>query len=366
MTRRDDSDEIANGLAARIEDVLDWLAPGYVIHRGKAFLTAKGPKQLGSFQVNLEGPHRGTFYRFSQSVGGGPIKLAAYLLNGQAGEPSTADYRLAFHEARRFLGMDDRAVDDETARRAREKARADSERRRGEAEAEAQAERERKQERADWLWEHAEPLPGTPAERYLHKRGIHLEVWPTCLRFAQSIRHPSGAWSPAMLCRVDGPAGEFRGVWRIFITIDGEKGFGGQSKQGLGPTGGGAVRLFGPDRGRVAVCEGVEAAFGVHLLTGLPVWSLLSTSGMTGFEVPMQIGHVDIFEDGDTWAEKVDKRTGRERISPPPGPSAAEQLFRRLREEGVEVTRQAGPEDGSDYLDIWRFMQKVSGEMALA
>lgn len=357
VNRHDDTGEIDAALRSNLEGLLDVYAPGWERKRDRAYPTGDTES---SFMVTIQGKHRGGFSRFSQSIHGGPIKLLAYLLNGQSGEPTPADLRLAFDEARKFLGLDDRPVDHAAAQEAQRAARERQERQRAEAEAKALADLEARQNNAWGIWEHAQPLAGTAGAGYLRGRGIMLEVWPEALRWAPRIKHgPSGQWSSAIICRVDGPGGDFLGIWRIYVTADGQKAFGGESKLGLGPTAGGAVRLFAPNGGEVSVCEGVETAFGIHLLTGQPVWSLLSTSGMRGFEPPFEISSVRIYSDGDMWREKFDVRTGQEVITAPPGVSAASDLHHRLAESGLTVISEPEPDDGSDYLDIWNFKRSL-------
>lgn len=348
--KHDDTDEIVALLTARLNNLLDTYVPGWVEHRGRAYLSAKSEKELGSWQVNLTGRKRGQWYRFSQKIGGGPIKLLAYILSGEAGEPTREDLARAFDEARTFLGMSSGEIDHDAARRAIEQA----ERRRAKEEEEARAEARKRAEDARWTWDRGVPIAGTPAERYLRRRCIELDEWPDCLRFARSIYHRSGVFSPALLCRVDDPAGAFTGVWRIYITADGDKApFGGEVKLGLGPVAGGAVRLFPPSNGMVAIAEGVETALSVHLLSrrSVPVWSVLSTSGMSSFQPPLDVDRVVIFPDWDL--PRVHRSSGR--FIPSPGITAANALRDRLLEEGVACgIDQSIPHRGRDFNDLLR------------
>lgn len=359
MTRHDDGDEIARGLTDNIERLLDTYVGGYETSRGKAYLTAKGPKQLGSFHVNLTGPKRGSWYRFSVGFGGGPVSLLAYLLNGMSREPTTGDNRTAFEEARKFLGMDTRPVEGTTATHTQRKARDARERSRAEAEAKAQADLEARQDNAWSLWEHGQPLAGTPGEIYLRKRGIRLDTWPESLRFASRIKHGlSCRWGMSILCRVDGAAGEFLGLWRIYVTDNGDKAFGDQSKLGLGPTGGGAVRLFPPVHGAIGLAEGVETALSVYVLTkgAVAPWAALSTSGMVGFDVPFEVDRVKIFPDADLARRKIASR----RVHPSPGLTAAETLRTRLVGEGISCTiDQSRPRRGRDLNDVLRTRHRI-------
>jgi putative DNA primase/helicase len=171
------------------------------------------------------------------------------------------------------------------------------------------------------------------------------------------VRHISGQWSGAILCQVSDVSGEFTGVWRIYVTEEGRKAFGSESKLGLGPTAGGAVRLFPAAHGEVALAEGVETALSVHMLSGLPVWATLSTSGMIGFEAPFGVDLVRIFPDYD------DPRRARGTMNwrPSPGVLAAESLRDRLSDEGVRcVIDRSRPRRGRDYNDVLQAVGAVA------
>lgn len=353
--RHDDSDQIVSMLTDRLEQVLDTYSPGWVSHKGKAHLTAKGPKDLGSFQVHLSGTRRGQWYRHSQEVGGGPISLLAYLLAGCTGEPTREDNRRAFEEARRFLGLSRGDVDRDAAERARQ--------RREEAirqqEIEAEQDRASREASAGEIWERAKPIGGSLAERYLlnRVRGLTPAQIPTGpLRFMPRCWHGGEERAfPALICRVDDEAGDLCGVWRIYLDHDGNKAPITYPKLGLGSStdAGAACRLWAPDNGTVAVCEGVETAFGIHLMTGLPVWPCLQAPGLRAFRPPFEIERVLIFPDGDPW--KLQK-TGT--WMEPTGDAAAEALATRLRSEGLVALVQPSPEPPLDFLDVHNEMQE--------
>lgn len=353
--RHDDGDQIVSMLTGRLEPLLDTYAPGWVAHKGKAYLSAKGPKDLGSFQVNLTGSHRGQWYRFSQQVGGGPISLLAYLLAGQTGEPTREDNRRAFEEARKFLGLSSGEVDREAAERARQR-REDALR---QQEVEAEQDRLGREASAAEIWERSKPITGTLAESYLlnRVRGLTPDQIPQGpLRFSPRCWHgEEGRAFPAMICRVDDEAGNLCGVWRIYLDQDGNKAPIAYPKLGLGSStdAGAACRLWAPDNGTVAVCEGVETAFGIHLMTGLPVWSCLQAPGLKAFRPPFEIERVFIFPDGDPW--KLQK-TGT--WLEPTGDAAAEALASRLRSEGLVALVQPSPEPPLDFLDVWNEVQE--------
>ena len=51
------------------------------------------------------------------------------------------------------------------------------------------------------VWRASKPAAGAPVERYLRARGITIPV-PPSLRFHPSVRHPSGAYLPAIVAAV--------------------------------------------------------------------------------------------------------------------------------------------------------------------
>lgn len=169
-------------------------------------------------------------------------------------------------------------------------------------EAERRAEAQRKAEQARRLWREALPIEGTPAARYLREaRGLPLDRLPSSLRFAPECWHVTARRSPAMVALVEG-AGGFA-VHRTYLRPDGSgKACIDPAKAMLGPTAGGAVRLFdGP--GPLLVAEGIETALAAWLLRGdvtARCWAALSTSGMTGLRLPPRPGRLCIAPDGDS------------------------------------------------------------------
>lgn len=233
--------------------------------------------------------------------------------------------------------------------RQRESAAAERERRRQEQEAN---EREN-QKLAGRIWYASKPIDGTPAEAYLINRGIPrpLEGWPDCFRFNPEVNYPQHGRHPALICRVDNPRGVPNAIWRIYITKDGRKADLVQTKRGLGPASGCAVRIggIGP---HIGLAEGVESALGAWFLTGckFPVWAALSTSGLVNFNVPEGVERITIFPDGD----KPTRRKGSEVVpSEPPGRAAARKLQERLHSQSIPCVIASEPPAGADYLDLW-------------
>lgn len=115
-------------------------------------------------------------------------------------------------------------------------------------------------EAAQAIWDNSSELPGTLAEQYLKLRGMD-ELHPrfhSVLRFNPSLPYPGKAKPyPALVCRVDDVMGQLSSVWRIFLRGDGRKADVDNAKLGLGPAGGGAVRLGGVAP-HIGIAEGVE------------------------------------------------------------------------------------------------------------
>ena len=202
-------------------------------------------------------------------------------------------------------------------------------------EAEQRAEAAKRAAQAERLWQEAQPIAGTPAERYLRDaRGITCPLPPT-LRYHPACWHGATARRyPALVALVEGGGGG--AVHRTYLRPDGAgKAPIEPAKVMLGGTQGGAVRLSdGP--GRLVVAEGIETA--LSLLCGLldgpaTVWAALSTSGLRGLRLPVRPGRLTIACDGDG-----------------PGRAAAHALAERAQALGWAVGI-LDPGDGRDFND---------------
>lgn len=197
-------------------------------------------------------------------------------------------------------------------------------------------------------------ISGTLAEKYLNARGVPTpdgHGWPDVLRFHHALPYPGKGLFPALVCRVDDVAGDLAAIWRIYLRSDGRKADVLEAKLGLGPAGGGAVRLFGTGK-TIAVAEGVETALGYWMLTcgKHPVWASLSTSGMIGFEAPLGVDRIIIVPDGD---RPIKKKGEEYEASVPAGRKAAQSLHARLIGDGIKCGMAAEPPPSRDYLDLW-------------
>ena len=355
---------IISRLNSNLEDVLTELAPGWVAGRnGIAYLTPKNSKKLGSFHVNLcarGGFPRGSWRRWSRGIGGGELKLAAYLLTGVE-TPTIADYAKTFEWLKDFFNLTNEQ---------KSKLKTDKNIYNNFIKTDDSKNKSRKISNALKLWSQTKPISGTLGEVYLKKRGIELPSgveWPDCLRFHPRVEWEIGSeWDgsnkinpgpyfPCLIASVVDSNGELSAVWRIFLDDNGDKANLIPAKIGLGSVAGCAVRIGG-NGPKVGIAEGIETALASWLLIGrkYPVWSVLSTSGMANFEPPPFIKCGTIFPDGD----RPIKKLGDDFVpAEPAGRAAARQMASEMRRAGMQWTIEAEPPAGKDYLDLFVMTQ---------
>lgn len=364
---RDDSRELADGVARDIEGVLSKYWRGWITEQRKGKLVAlvtprvkrdsKSKRQTSSFTVQLDGGDRGKWYRFSQGVGGHALQLLFYAENDRLAV-SKEDWAEAYRLAREFLGITrerEVSAEEEAARKARREA-TDRERERqcAAAAAEAQMDKVRRADTAASIWSECRPLRGSHGDAYLQARGIPpVAEWKwdpgETIRFHPSLRYPDHGNFPAVVARVQDAWGGTVAIWRVFLANDApKKADVPDAKLGLGPAAGGAVRIGG-DAEDIGGAEGIESALGAYFLEDArrPVWAFLSTSGMAGFEPPLFIKKVRLWQDSDYG--KVNKTTGA--VMEPPGIEAARALRARLIPTGIKCVIQPGQVHG-DALDL--------------
>jgi putative DNA primase/helicase len=142
-------------------------------------------------------------------------------------------------------------------------------------------------------------------DRYLHHRGLGMDLYPPCLRTCDldwvedgngvQVRHP------AMFAAVTNAAGKHVATHRTFLAPDGE----GKAdidpqrkvsgKYGSGPT----IRLM-QTAPLMGIAEGIETALAAAKMFRMPVWSVLCAHGIETFEPPPECRHLIVFADQDT------------------------------------------------------------------
>ena len=205
------------------------------------------------------------------------------------------------------------------------------------------------------IWNEAQPIPDTLAERYLRGRGLTLEL-PTCLRFHPACKHaPSGQILPAMIAAVIGADGRVIAIHRTYLREceDGRvvKAQVEPAKMMLGSIAGGACRLA-PATERMALGTGIETSLSFQQLSGLPIWSALSDGGLEKVILPpLQVGaEVIIAADLDPGGQ---------------GEAAAFRAADRLTAEGRTVKVVLPPaQNGENKLDFNDLIQMVAQEAA--
>ncbi|MGC9217232.1 DUF7146 domain-containing protein [Acidithiobacillus sp.] len=192
-----------------------------------------------------------------------------------------------------------------------------------------------KRRRALAIWNGAEPIPGTPAERYLRRRALPELVNVPALRFRADTPRPGGGRHAAMLALVVDVAGNPMAAHRTFITPDGRKAFGEPVKASLGSVMGGAIRLA-PPAPEIAIAEGIETSAAAGIILGLPAWSAISAGNLArALVLPPAMRSVVIAADHD-----------------PAGRRAADLAAERWRAEGRRVRIAMPDRLGDDFADV--------------
>ena len=193
-----------------------------------------------------------------------------------------------------------------------------------------------------------------PARRYFANRGIPLDAQPWELAnvfFHSDLyfekRKGKNITSPAVLELVYDTEGRPVTLHRLFITPDGRKAFGGQSKRAMPYSArrtmsGGYVPIAPIYNGVLGVAEGLETAMSVMQATGLPCWTTINAVNLERVNLPKEAQWVVV------WAD-YDRESGR-------GQEAAFRLQRRLLEEGrqsvVLFPENLGNPKGTDWNDV--------------
>lgn len=213
----------------------------------------------------------------------------------------------------------------------------------------------RRKERNLAFWNAAVPLRDlsreSPQWKYLASRGLgacdasamlraeaETEAWETN---EDGERRSAGRY-PVLLAAVTDGSGGIITLHRTFLTPDGGKApLSSPKKLAPGAIEDGLIRLF-PPTAILCLAEGIETALSVHEMTGLPVWSAISLTGLRKFgEVPEGVKKIHICGDNDrSYA----------------GAAGAYELAARIRRSrpDIEVAVHIPPEPGTDWNDVLR------------
>lgn len=213
----------------------------------------------------------------------------------------------------------------------------------------------RRRERNLAFWNAAVPLRDlsreSPQWKYLASRGLgacdasamlraeaETEAWET----NEAGERRSAGRYPVLLAAVTDGSGGIITLHRTFLTPDGGKApLSSPKKLAPGAIEDGLIRLF-PPTAILCLAEGIETALSVHEMTGLPVWSAISLTGLRKFgEVPEGVKKIHICGDNDrSYA----------------GAAGAYELAARIRRSrpDIEVAVHIPPEPGTDWNDVLR------------
>lgn len=194
--------------------------------------------------------------------------------------------------------------------------------------------RERK-ERASTIWKEAVSMAGTPAETYLASRGVsyggdELRWHPSCPFGNEHLGCMLGLVRNIV-------TNEPQAVHRTAINAQGRK----IDRKAYGPIGGGAIKLTDEAdvTNIIAIGEGIETALSIRELADLgsmPVWSVISAAGISGFPALPGIESIWIAADNDISGT---------------GQRASRFAAERLNAAGIETIILASTTAGADLND---------------
>jgi putative DNA primase/helicase len=195
---------------------------------------------------------------------------------------------------------------------------------------------EARKARALALWRGASPCVGSIAAIYLASRGLAGLEASDGLRFRADTPHPNGGSLPALVALVSDVAGNSMALHRTYLKPDGAaKADVDPPRAGLGPHGGGAIRLH-PVAPEIVIGEGIESSASAGRLLGLPAWAAISAGNLAKTLIlPPEVRSVMIAADPD-----------------PPGMKAANAAAERWRAEGRSVHIATPNKPGRDFNDL--------------
>lgn len=254
---------------------------------------------------------KGTFHCFGCGASG---DLVTYVMQTE---------KLGFMDAMRWLGAASLPGVDPAAR--------------AKAAAEDEADRQRAIDRAQAVWNSAQPAAGTPAEVYLSSRGITMPI-PHTIKFAMTPAWyddetgECGPHLPALVGAVVDGAEQLIGLQRIFLADGGRsKARMEKPKRSLGRVKGGALRLnsdIDTVHSELIVTEGPEDGLSLAQELDREVWVTLGTALMPHVEYPARVTSIIVAGQNDA-----------------PGRQAVEKASEELAERGFDVSAM-WPRDG--------------------
>ena len=205
------------------------------------------------------------------------------------------------------------------------------------------------------IWNQAIPISADdPVARYLAGRGLHLESWPSALRYHSGLEY----WQdgncvgrfPAMLGEVTDAHGKRVSLHRTYLTHDGQKAPVDVVKKLTAASSrlsGACIRLGESkvikNKLTMGVAEGIETALACMAASGTPIVSAVSAQGMAHLKVPDGVERLLIYADNDLNGV---------------GQLAARLLTRRARGAGLAVKVWTAPDSGTDWADVWAAQAK--------
>ena len=187
-------------------------------------------------------------------------------------------------------------------------------------------------------WHRCDDARGTPAARYLARRGLPWLARHESIRYRGDCFHPwSSQYLPAMVTLIWSADGDIAALHRTYLTADGAKADVEHVKAAMGSYSGGAIRLDPPGP-ELVIAEGLETAASASAILGLPAWSAIAAGNMRySLVLPPIVRSVVIAADHDG-----------------PGRRAAHGAAVRWRAEGRSVRIATPDQTGTDFNDLYR------------
>ena len=157
-------------------------------------------------------------------------------------------------------------------------------------------------EKARAIWRNASPAAETPAGVYLRARGLHLPI-PDSIRFARLPYGREAALHPCLVSLVASADHKLSGIQRTYLTDDGRKAFGRESKRSLGRVAGGAIRCAPAGVDGLILTEGLEDALTLQQEIGRAAWAAAGAGMLSKMQIPFGIRSIVVGADGDDVGE---------------------------------------------------------------